>query len=204
MTESEQFAAILREKCSGFMQLAAAQTDALWAHYELLRHWNARINLTSVIDMEKAAVRHYAESLFLASLIPVDVQRIADVGSGPGFPGFPVAVARPGAEVVLIESDQRKAAFLREASDYSRNVRVRCVRSDAYKDPVDAVIGRAVRPAEILAVANRLARWCGILLSASDARDAASGSGAQVTLLPWDTQSAVLTVDVPRGTTQSR
>lgn len=200
MTERERFSAILMEKCSGFIGLAPAQVGALWAHYELMCRWNERINLTSVLELERAAVRHYAESVFLASLVPTATRRVADIGSGAGFPGFPVAVALPRVEVFLIESDQRKAAFLREASDLWRNVRVRCVRADAWKDRVDVVVGRAVRPAEIIAAAHRAADWYGILLSRQDAEDLAANSSAQVTPLPWDEQSAVLACCVPRGT----
>ena len=204
MTDSERFAAILLDKCHEFIDLKPAQTEALWAHYELMCRWNPRINLTSVIDLEKAAVRHYSESLFLASLVPAAALRVADIGSGAGFPGFPLAAALPQTEVFLIDSDQRKAAFLREASDFCRNVRVRCVRSNEYKDPVDAVVGRAVRPGEIISVARRVAGWYGILLSTQDAEQAGAASGAQVTLLPWDTQSAALTCMVPRGTSETQ
>ena len=203
MTEWEQFSSVLREKCCGFIDLTQFQST-LYAHYELLKRWNARLNLTSVIEVEKAAIRHYAESLFLASLIPIETTTVADIGSGAGFPGFPIAAALPKAQVFLIESDQRKAAFLRESSDLSSNIRVRCMRSDAYKDRVDAVIGRAVRPADIIKTARRLAGWYGILLSHRDAEQLAASSGATVTRLPWDDQSAVLTAKisnhVPRGT----
>jgi 16S rRNA (guanine(527)-N(7))-methyltransferase RsmG len=200
MTEGECFCAVVQNKLSGILSLEPSMKEQLWAHYELLRSWNTRLNLTSVIELEKAAVRHYAESLFLASLVPLTAHSVADIGSGAGFPGFPVAVARPDAEVFLIESDQRKAAFLREASDLSRNVRVRCLRAHALKDQIDAVVGRAVRPAEILDVAQRLAGWFGILLSRKDANELAGGYSAEVKPLPWDEQSAVLVGYVPRGT----
>jgi 16S rRNA (guanine527-N7)-methyltransferase len=200
MTERQQFEAILREKCNSFIELAASQVDALWAHYELLRHWNARINLTAVIELDEAAVRHYAESLFLSSLVPAGLRRLADIGSGPGFPGYPVAVALPQAEVLLIESDQRKAAFLREASDFCENVRVRCVRAESWKEQVAGVISRAVRPADVIAIARRTANWYGILLSRPDGEKLASRAKGLVTPLPWDPESAVLTCDVPRET----
>lgn len=200
MTESQLFSAVLQDKLSGFLSLAPAKLEKLWAHYELLRAWNTRLNLTSVIELEKAAVRHYAESLFLASLLPPSALRIADVGSGAGFPGFPVAVARSGAEVFLIESDQRKAAFLREASDFSRNVRVRCLRAHALNEKLDAVVGRAVRPTEILDTAKRLADCFGILLSRKDADHLAASYSAEVQPLPWDGESAALIGYVPRGT----
>ena len=192
MSDSQRFSEILRDKLSGFMSLDASRLGQLWSHYELLRHWNARLNLTSVIEMEKAAVRHYAESLFLASFVPASALKIADVGSGAGFPGFPVAITLPGAEVFLIESDQRKAAFLREASDLSRNIRVRCVRAHTLNDRLDAVVGRAVRPAEILDVAKRNSAWVGVLLSRMDADQLATEYSAQVHLLPWDEESAAL------------
>lgn len=200
MTEGERFGAILQDKLSGILSLEPSMREQLWGHYELLRSWNARLNLTSVVELEKAAVRHYAESLFLASLVPPTARRVADVGSGAGFPGFPVAVARPNAEIFLIESDQRKAAFLREASDLSRNVRVRCLRAQSLKDQMDAVVGRAVRPTEILDTAKRLAAWFGILLSRKDADALAGGYSAEVKPLPWDEQSAALVGYVPRGT----
>lgn len=200
MTDSDRFSSILENKLSGLLSLTPAQAGQLWAHYELLRSWNGRLNLTSVIELEKAAVRHYAESLFLASLLPPAARRIADVGSGAGFPGFPVAVALPAAEVFLIESDQRKAAFLREASDAARNIRVRCVRAQAFKDKVDVIIGRAVRPAEILDAAARLADCFAVLLSRKDADDLAATYSAQVRPLPWDEESAVLLGYVPRET----
>jgi 16S rRNA (guanine527-N7)-methyltransferase len=200
MTENQVFSAILCDKLLGFLHLEPTQVEKLWAHFELMRLWNERLNLTSVIELERAAVRHYAESLFLASLVPPSARRIADVGSGAGFPGFPLAVALPDAEVFLIESDRRKAAFLREASDLSRNVRVRCLRAQALKERLDVVVGRAVRPAEVLDIARRTADWFGILLSRRDAEHLAQSRSAEVKPLPWDEQSAALIGLVPRET----
>jgi 16S rRNA (guanine527-N7)-methyltransferase len=200
MTECQLFSSILHDKLLGFLSLESTQLEQLWAHYELMRLWNERLNLTSVIGLESAAVRHYAESLFLASRVPPSVRKVADVGSGAGFPGFPLAVALPEAEVFLIESDQRKAAFLREASDLSRNVRVRCLRAQSLKEELDAVVGRAVRPAEILDTAQSTANWFGILLSRRDAERLAESRSAEVKPLPWDEQSAALIGVVPRGT----
>ena len=200
MTEDQRFRVILHDKLSGIFGLETSQVEKLWAHYELLRAWNARLNLTSVIELEQAAVRHYAESLFLATLVPSTVRKVADVGSGAGFPGFPVAVALPETEVYLIESDQRKAAFLREASDLSPNIRVRCTRAQSVNDRLDAVVGRAVRPSEILDTAQRTANWFGILLSRKDADHLAASNSAQVQPLPWDEDSAVLFGSVPRET----
>ena len=104
--------------------LSAEQEAVLEAHLELLMRWNRTVNLTAIRNREEAIERHYCESLFLGSRLPAGRLRIADVGSGAGFPGFPVAVLRPDCLVTLIESHQRKAVFLREAARQVGNVRV--------------------------------------------------------------------------------
>ena len=110
------FADILRARLACIIDLSPAQVSALDAHYQLLLRWNRTLNLTRVESLEEAVERHYCESVFLASHLPAGPLRVADIGSGAGFPGFPVAVARPDCQVTLIESHQRKAVFLREAS----------------------------------------------------------------------------------------
>ncbi|WP_342627383.1 16S rRNA (guanine(527)-N(7))-methyltransferase RsmG [Nguyenibacter vanlangensis] len=80
----------------------------------ILTRWNARINLVSPRDLPHLWDRHIADSLQLADLVPPGA-RLADLGSGGGFPGLIIAIAT-GTDVTLIESDQRKAAFLREAA----------------------------------------------------------------------------------------
>ena len=99
-------------------ELSGSEIEGLRAHYELLVHWNRRINLTSVREPREIVERHFGESLFLAARMP-KVGSVVDVGSGAGFPGLPVAVVRRGLKVTLVESVGKKAAFLREcARDY--------------------------------------------------------------------------------------
>ena len=203
MSEAERFERLIREHCEGFLSINSGISRVLMMHYELLRAWNRKLNLTSVSGLEEAAVRHYAESLFLASFLPDSARRVADLGSGGGFPGFPLAVLRPDVEVVLVEADQRKAAFLREVSDLVRNMRVRCIRAESLDGSFDGVVGRAIRPASILATARRIAGWFGILLSRRDAEVLARGIDSQVRPLPWDPSSAALVGIVPRETVQS-
>lgn len=80
---------------------------------DLLVQWNAKINLVSPRDIAQLWPRHIEDSLQLAELIP-EGATITDLGSGGGFPGIILAIAT-GNPVTLIESDQRKCAFLREA-----------------------------------------------------------------------------------------
>lgn len=142
-----------------FARLKPEQVEALWRHYELMERWNARINLTRVVELSEAVRVHYAESLFVAWRLPEGVRTVVDVGSGAGFPGFVVAVARPELQVTLVESDRRKAAFLREASDLVGNVRVEARRSVDLEGRWDAVASRAVRAEDAVELAERAARW---------------------------------------------
>lgn len=142
-----------------FARLAPGQLDALWRHYELMERWNARINLTRVVELEEAVRVHYAESLFVAEKLPDGVGTVVDVGSGAGFPGLVIAVAKPGLRVTLVESDVRKAAFLREASDWVPNIRVEAKRSRDVAGRWDVVVSRAVRGEEVLEFAERAGQW---------------------------------------------
>lgn len=95
--------------------LSPEQFQQLQAHLELLLKWNAKISLTAIRDPREIVRRHFGESLFAgAQLDPKPHTRLADLGSGAGFPGLPIAVLRPEIKVTLIESKQKKVAFLRE------------------------------------------------------------------------------------------
>ena len=157
------------------------QAAALERHYELLCRWNRVLNLTRVERLEEAVERHYCESLFLADWIPDTADlRIADIGSGPGFPGFPVAVVRPRCQVTLIESHQRKAVFLREASRDLHNVRVLAARAEAVVETFDWVISRAVSYADL---AKPLKRFGGRIALLSGAEEPPADWG-----FTWDVQ----------------
>lgn len=93
--------------------------ESLRIHADLVAKWTRRINLVSPSTVDSLWVRHTADSVQLFPLIPKAVRSVVDLGSGGGFPGLVLAILlrqdRSGCRVVLIESDQRKAAFLREA-----------------------------------------------------------------------------------------
>jgi 16S rRNA (guanine527-N7)-methyltransferase len=97
-------------------RLSEAQLAAVSTHLDLLLRWNERINLTSVRRPEEIVTRHFGESFFLAqNLFPPDWRgSVADLGSGAGFPGVPITIYAPDAQVTLIESNNKKATFLRE------------------------------------------------------------------------------------------
>lgn len=148
------------------MSLPATFHPELIRHYELLCRWNPKLNLVSKKSLAEAETRHYGESLLLASRLPQGSLRVVDVGSGAGFPGFVVAAVRSDCQVTLIESDQRKSAFLREASRGLSNVRVLSVRAESVEECFDWLTMRAVRWEAEFA---RLARNYALLLGKEDA-----------------------------------
>jgi 16S rRNA (guanine527-N7)-methyltransferase len=87
-------------------------------YIDILVRWNARINLTAIRDPEQIVTRHFGESLFLARNLFVGTAAVpstlADLGSGAGFPGIPIKLWAPSIALTLIESNHKKAAFLRE------------------------------------------------------------------------------------------
>ena len=151
------FADLLQEKLSGIVALALEQVAALEAHYCLLVKWNRVLNLTRIDRVEEAVERHYCESLFLGRVFEASPQRIVDIGSGAGFPGFPIAVLRPDCSVTLMESHQRKAAFLKEATRNVRNVRVLPKRAEDADELFDWAVSRAVSYEDLVRSLQRLA-----------------------------------------------
>jgi 16S rRNA (guanine527-N7)-methyltransferase len=95
--------------------LSAAAYSLLGRYLQLLHHWNQKINLTAVRDPDVLVRLHLAECLRAAQTIPPEVETVLDFGSGAGFPGIPIQIARQELQVTLAESQKKKAAFLRAA-----------------------------------------------------------------------------------------
>jgi 16S rRNA (guanine527-N7)-methyltransferase len=182
------FADLLRERLARIVELSARQVEALETHYQLLLRWNRTLNLTSVRRMEEAVERHYCESLFLGTHLPQGRLRIADIGSGAGFPGFPVAVLRPDCSVTLIESHQRKAVFLREASRNLPNVRVVAMRAEDVKEQFDWAISRAVSYADLGSFLKNLAPNVDLLTGGEAPPDGIGFVWQLPMLVPWGGQ----------------
>jgi 16S rRNA (guanine527-N7)-methyltransferase len=155
-------------------------------YIDLLLRWNARINLTAVRQPEEIVTRHFGESLFAArhlfpagttvaqlpepalSEVEGGVQaepssastRLIDIGSGAGFPGLPIKIWAPEIDVTLVESNQKRATFLREVTRRLTltNINVFAGRAEAYPNPpADVVTLRAVEHFEkVLPIATSL------------------------------------------------
>jgi 16S rRNA G527 N7-methylase RsmG len=189
------FRELLLQRVSAFCQLTSNQLDQLQQHYELMLRWNKTINLTRIEDEQEVVDRHYAESLFLGTNLPLGSLRVADVGSGAGFPGIPISVLRPEFSVTLIESHQRKSVFLKEASRGLGNVRVVSKRAEDLSEGFDWVVSRAVNWETIGKVGFRLAPRLALLGSA------APNPEAQLVPIPWAPGTNIIMFHVkPRST----
>lgn len=155
---------------AGLRQLGQDATLAprLLAYLALLVRWNGTYNLTAVRDPQQMVGRHLLDSL---SLLPfVGSGTLADLGTGPGLPGIPLAIARPDLHVTLVESNGKKARFLREAVRTLGldNAQVAEGRAEAVVVPggFDLLTARALdRLAGIIAVGGHLLKPGGLLLA---------------------------------------
>lgn len=179
------FAELLRAKLAGICELSEAQIERLGMHYELLKRWNKVLSLTSVRTLEDAVERHYCESVFAALHLPEGAGSVADIGSGAGFPGIPIAVVRQDCSVVLIESHQRKAAFLKEATRDLGNVRVIAKRAEDVSERFDWVVSRAVRYSDIAGALKMLGRNAELLTGEVRAEDLDGFEWRGPIRLPW-------------------
>ena len=150
------------------LDLDEAQLARLVAHLDLLDDWNTRMNLTAIRDRPSQLTKHLLDSL---TVLPyLQGERIADVGSGAGFPGIPLAIVAPHRHFSLIESTGKKCRFLEHVRDTLelKNVEVVQSRAESYKPEVrfDTVLARAVGPvADLVKVAGPLVVGGGRLLA---------------------------------------
>jgi len=97
------------------LALPAGASEKLLAYLELLAKWNKTYNLTSIRDPRQAVSVHLLDSLAVLRELPGGSGTLADVGSGGGLPGIPVAIAEPSRSVTLNDANEKKVAFLRQA-----------------------------------------------------------------------------------------
>jgi 16S rRNA (guanine527-N7)-methyltransferase len=166
-----------------------SQLQNISTYIDILLRWNARINLTAIREPEEIVTRHFGESLFAArhlfsqakpchvavepALMPrpprpstafqrpdeIHSTHLIDVGSGAGFPGIPIKIYSPHTDVTLIESNQKKATFLRELSRALTvtSVNVFAGRAEDFQGAADIVTFRAVeRFQDAVPIAARL------------------------------------------------
>ena len=155
--------------------LDLATEQRLLDYIELLSKWNRVYNLTAIRDESAMVSQHLLDSLAVLPQLNGDaIRTLADVGSGGGLPGIPLAITQPQIKVALIESSQKKASFLQQAKIELdlQNVSVHCVRVQDFRtnELFDRVISRAysslkefiLQSSHLLAVGGRLLAMKGI------------------------------------------
>ncbi len=150
-----------------------ALAPRLLDYLALLARWNRTYNLTAIRDPQAMVTRHLLDSLAMQPFVPAGT--LADLGTGPGLPGIPLAIARPDVRVTLVESNGKKARFLREAVRTLglTNARVAESRAEALDEPgaYDAITARALDTlAGIVAVGGHLLKPGGQLLAMKGVR----------------------------------
>ncbi len=141
------------------LDLSDAVRDRLIAYVELLARWNAAYNLTAVRDPGEMVARHLLDSLAIAP--HVGGTTLADLGSGAGLPGIPLALVAPERQVTLVDSNGKKARFLREAVRALKLANVRVIEGRVQDVPgqFDCVTARA------FATLADMLNWAGGLLA---------------------------------------
>ena len=168
---NERMDALRPELESGLRDLGldAALAEPLLAYLALLARWNATYNLTAIRNPGEMLVKHLLDSLAMHAQLD-GIETLADLGTGPGLPGIPLAIARPGLQVTLVESNGKKARFLREAIRQLKlgNAGVAESRIEAFDAPgrFDAITARALATLPlILELGGHLLKPAGRLLA---------------------------------------
>ena len=130
------------------LELDETQVSKLTAHLDLLDEWGQRMNLTAIRERSQQITKHLLDSL---TVVPwLRGQRVADIGSGAGFPGIPLAIVLPQLHFALVESTGKKCRFLEHVRDTLglTNVEIVQSRAEAYRPQAkfDTVLARAVGP----------------------------------------------------------
>jgi len=142
------------------IEATTEQIALIQRYMSLLLAWNEKINITAIRDPLEMLYRHFCESMYAAVAVPLQGGRLADVGSGGGFPGLALKIIRPELQVFLIESNVKKATFLAEVVRELALVDARVLVS-RYEElgeeitPVDFVCSRA------LGEFDKFLRWAG-------------------------------------------
>ena len=142
------------------LNLAPDRLDRFERYAAELIEWNRRVNLTAIVDPLDIARKHFLDSLSVLAACDVHPgSRIIDVGSGAGFPGLPIGIARPDVRVTLLEATRKKCDFLRrviELLELSRVTVVNARAEDAARDSFqreqyDVAVARSVAALDTLA-----------------------------------------------------
>ena len=141
------------------IELSPLQLDQFGAFYKLLLEWNEKINLTTITAEKDVLVKHFLDSLSGASVFSMQKKmKVADIGTGGGFPGIPLAIAFPEASFLLMDATGKKVRFLKKVIEELGLFHVDAVQGRAeemahqegFREHFDLVVSRAVASMPVL------------------------------------------------------
>lgn len=141
------------------LELDSGQLEQFRLYTDELLRWNARLNLTAITDEREIAQRHFGDALRLALSWGDPPQSLIDIGAGAGFPGIPLKILRPTLRLTLVESIEKKAAFLRHVIEVLGLAEVTVIparaetigRDPVHREAYDIATARAVAELRVLA-----------------------------------------------------
>lgn len=141
------------------LSLSSVQREQFSDYYRLLIEWNKRINLTSITAEQEVAVKHFYDSITPSIYFPFSKgKKVCDVGSGAGFPGIPLKIVNPGIELTIVDSLQKRLAFLQALVQKLELNHISLIHERAetfaqlksYREHFDIVVARAVAGLSVL------------------------------------------------------
>lgn len=150
---------LLKKECAELgVNLSDAKCSQFKRYYELLTEWNKKINLTRITEPEEVVIKHFVDSLTLLKYCDIPKgAKIIDVGTGAGFPGVPLKIARPDIELTLLDSLNKRLNFLKEiCRDIGIQAQLVHLRAEEgsrkpeFRDSFDVAVSRAVAGLNVL------------------------------------------------------
>ncbi|NBI29191.1 16S rRNA (guanine(527)-N(7))-methyltransferase RsmG [Chengkuizengella marina] len=141
------------------MSISTEQWDLFEKYYLMLVDWNERMNLTAITDREQVFIKHFYDSISIAFYVPISqINTLADIGSGAGFPSIPLKIMFPNLKISIIDSLKKRIHFLNHLTEELHMVDVDCIhgraeelgRKQNLRDHFDLVTARAVAKLNVL------------------------------------------------------
>lgn len=156
--EKEQFFNKISNQANQInIQLTDKQKEQFYLYMNLLLEWNDKINLTAIVEEEDIIKKHFIDCLTICKYIEKDAS-IIDVGTGAGFPGIPIKIAKPDCKMVLLDSLNKRLNFLNDVTEKNKLDNIETVhfraeeagKNKKYREKFDIATSRAVAPLNVL------------------------------------------------------
>ena len=156
--ELEEFKEELLKKSKMInIELNEEQINQFYTYMKMIQEWNEKINLTAILEPKEMILKHFIDSMTILDKIKEN-DRVVDVGTGAGFPGIPIKIAKTNTDVVLLDSLNKRINFLNNIIEMLNLDKIQTVHARAeefgsnvkYRECFDVAISRAVAPMNIL------------------------------------------------------